>query len=94
MSAFLPFARPDIDEQTIAAVGEVLRSGWITSGPQVQRFEEALSVYCDGRPVRAFTCGPEVIQPERSTSPTPAIVASSISGLVNGRKSMVWKKLG
>ena len=30
---FLPFARPDIDEDTIAAVGEVLRSGWITSGP-------------------------------------------------------------
>ena len=55
MSAFLPFARPDIDEQTIAAVGEVLRSGWITSGPQVERFEEALSAYCDGRPVRAFT---------------------------------------
>ena len=55
MSAFLPFARPDIDEQTIAAVGEVLRSGWVTSGPQVQRFEEALSAYCDGRPVRAFT---------------------------------------
>jgi len=55
VSAFLPFARPDIDEQTIAAVGEVLRSGWITSGPQVQRFEEALSAYCDGRPVRAFT---------------------------------------
>src|ERR1043166_7773159 len=48
----------------------------------------------DSAASNAFTCGPEVIQPERSTSPTPAIVASSISGLVNGRKSMVWKKLG
>ncbi len=34
----------------------------------------------------AFTCGPEVIQPERSTSATPAIVASSIVGRVKGRK--------
>jgi hypothetical protein len=33
----------------------------------------------------AFTCGPEVIHPERSTSATPAIVSSSIEGRVNGR---------
>ncbi len=31
-------------------------------------------------------CGPVVIQPERSTSATPWIVSSSISGLTNGRK--------
>ena len=37
--AFLPFSKPVIDEATIAAVGDVLRSGWITSGPQVQAFE-------------------------------------------------------
>jgi len=35
----------------------------------------------------AFTCGPEVIQPERSTSPTPAMVASSMVGRVKGRNS-------
>ena len=28
---FLPFTRPDIDEETIAGVVEVLRSGWLTS---------------------------------------------------------------
>ncbi|HEX7218789.1 MAG TPA: DegT/DnrJ/EryC1/StrS aminotransferase family protein [Burkholderiales bacterium] len=55
MSAFLPFARPEIDEATIAAVADVLRSGWITSGPQVQRFEAALEAYFGGRPVRTFT---------------------------------------
>jgi dTDP-4-amino-4,6-dideoxygalactose transaminase len=33
----------------------VLRSGWITSGPQVLRFEEALARHCGGRPVRCFT---------------------------------------
>jgi dTDP-4-amino-4,6-dideoxygalactose transaminase len=51
---FLPFARPEIDEDTIAAVAEVLRSGWITSGPQVQRFESELSAYFGARPVRTF----------------------------------------
>ncbi|HEU4352656.1 MAG TPA: DegT/DnrJ/EryC1/StrS aminotransferase family protein [Burkholderiales bacterium] len=55
MTPYLPFARPEIDEQTIAAVGDVLRSGWITSGPQVLRFEQALSARFGGRPVRAFT---------------------------------------
>ena len=51
---FLPFTRPSIDEATIAAVGEVLRSGWITSGPKVLEFEARLSEHCGGRPVRAL----------------------------------------
>ena len=55
MTAYIPFARPEIDEDTIAAVSEVLRSGWITSGPQVQRFESELAAYFGGRPVRVFT---------------------------------------
>ncbi|MDD2764719.1 MAG: DegT/DnrJ/EryC1/StrS aminotransferase family protein [Opitutaceae bacterium] len=54
---FLPFARPTIDEETIAGVAEVLRSGWITSGPQVKTFEARLSEYCGGRPVRVFNSG-------------------------------------
>ena len=54
---FLPFTRPDIDDETIAGVAEVLRSGWITSGPQVKAFEAKLSDYFGGRPVRAFNSG-------------------------------------
>ncbi len=54
---FLPFTRPDIDEETIAGVAEVLRSGWITSGPQVKAFEAKLSEHCGGRPVRVFNSG-------------------------------------
>lgn len=49
---FLPFTRPSIDDATIAAVGEVLRSGWITTGPNCQRLEAELSAFCGGRPVR------------------------------------------
>src|SRR5579859_5406780 len=56
-ATFLPFTRPDIDEATIAGVGDVLRSGWLTSGPQVKAFEAKVSTLCGGRPVRAFNSG-------------------------------------
>jgi dTDP-4-amino-4,6-dideoxygalactose transaminase len=62
MTAFLPFTRPSIDEATIGAVADVLRSGWITSGPKVQAFEAALSAYCGGRPVRAFNSGTATLE--------------------------------
>ena len=54
---FLPFSKPTIDEATIAVVGDVLRSGWITSGPKVAAFEAQLSEYFGGRPVRTFNSG-------------------------------------
>lgn len=52
---YLPFTRPTLDEETIQDVVDVLRSGWLASGPQVQAFEQALSGYLGGRPVRSFT---------------------------------------
>lgn len=55
--AFLPFTKPTIDEETIAAVGAVLRSGWLTSGPNVKELEAQLSAYFGGRPVRTFNSG-------------------------------------
>jgi len=54
---FLPLTRPTIDDETIAGVAEVLRSGWITSGPKVKELEAKLSDYCGGRPVRVFNSG-------------------------------------
>lgn len=58
MSApFLPLTRPSIDEETIAGVADVLRSGWITSGPKVKELEAKLSASCGGRPVRVFNSG-------------------------------------
>ena len=52
---YLPFARPSIDEESIAGVAEVLRSGWIASGPNVLKFEQALSEYHAGRHARVVT---------------------------------------
>ncbi|MFO1324893.1 MAG: DegT/DnrJ/EryC1/StrS aminotransferase family protein [Burkholderiales bacterium] len=53
--AYLPFARPGLDDAAIAAVADVLRSGWITSGPKVKAFEAALSATVGGRPVRVVS---------------------------------------
>lgn len=55
--AFLPFTKPTIDEETISAVTDVLRSGWLTSGPNVKALEAQLSTYFGGRPVRTFNSG-------------------------------------
>jgi UDP-4-amino-4-deoxy-L-arabinose-oxoglutarate aminotransferase len=47
---FLPFSRPSISEEDIAAVSDVLRSGWITTGSKCAEFEQAFNEYvgCSG----------------------------------------------
>ncbi|WP_109418940.1 UDP-4-amino-4-deoxy-L-arabinose aminotransferase [Proteus terrae] len=40
MSHFLPFSRPAIGDEEIKAVEDVLRSGWITTGPQNHQLEQ------------------------------------------------------
>ena len=59
---FLPFTRPAIDEATIAAVAEVLRSGWITTGPKCLALEAALSARFGGRPVRLVNSGTATLE--------------------------------
>src|SRR4029453_15015312 len=59
---YLKFAGPVLDEATIAGVADVLRSGWITSGPWVQAFEKSLSGFCGGRPGRALPSAPAAVE--------------------------------
>lgn len=42
----IPFSPPDISEKEIEYVSEVLRSGWITTGPKTKKFEEEIAKYC------------------------------------------------
>jgi dTDP-4-amino-4,6-dideoxygalactose transaminase len=42
---FLPFAMPDIGEAEAESVMETLRSGWLTTGPKVRRFEADFAEY-------------------------------------------------
>ena len=86
----LPFTRPTIDEEMIAAVTDTLRSGWLASGSRVPEFENALSSYLGGRTVRVLTSGTaalevalrvcgigpgdEVITPAMSFAATPNMI--------------------
>ena len=51
----LNFAQPQLDEATIAAVADVMRSNWIASGQHVLAFEKELSVSFGNRPTRVLT---------------------------------------
>lgn len=42
----IPYGRQSINDADIAAVVEVLGSDWLTQGPTVERFEQAVARYC------------------------------------------------
>ncbi len=44
---FLPYGRQQVDEEDIAAVVQVLRSEWLTTGPMVEQFEEAVANFVE-----------------------------------------------
>ena len=50
---FLPFSRPSIKEADIAAVADVLRSGWITTGPKNTALEAR---FCETMGCRTAVC--------------------------------------
>ncbi len=54
---FLPYGRQSVDEADIAAVVEVLRSDWLTTGPNVTRFEEQLAQFVGSRQAIAVSSG-------------------------------------
>lgn len=50
-------ARPDVGEEELAAVAEVLESGQLTMGPRVAEFEELLAAACGTREAVAVSSG-------------------------------------
>jgi len=52
---FLPFSRPSITDEEIDCVAQVLRSGWITTGPRAAEFESALAAYVGASGAVALT---------------------------------------
>jgi dTDP-4-amino-4,6-dideoxygalactose transaminase len=52
--SFLPFARPDIGDVEIAAVGAAMRSGWVTTGPKTKEFEQAFTDYLGGQGLQSI----------------------------------------
>jgi perosamine synthetase len=56
-ASLLPYARQDISDADVAAVTEALRSDWLTTGPRVPAFEEALAAATGARHAVAFSSG-------------------------------------
>ena len=53
----IPYGRQSLDSADIQAVVDVLEGDWLTQGPQVQAFEEALAEVCDAPYAVAFSSG-------------------------------------
>ena len=79
---FLPFSRPSISEEDIAAVGDVLRSGWITTGPKTTEFEQRFReyVHCAGAvALSSATAGMHVVLRALGIGPGHEVVTPSMT---------------
>lgn len=79
---FLPFSKPSISEEDIAAVAEVLRSGWITTGPNNAAFENEICAYT-GAPhalsVASATGGMHIILEALGIGPGDEVITPSLT---------------
>ena len=57
---YLPFGRPDFSDEEIAAVTQILRTGWVGMGSETIEFEKELA---------AFLNAPYVVTLNSCTSP-------------------------
>src|SRR5437660_10672939 len=53
----LPYGRQAIDDDDIQAVVETLRSDWLTTGPKVVEFEEAMASWVGAKHAVSFSSG-------------------------------------
>jgi dTDP-4-amino-4,6-dideoxygalactose transaminase len=88
---FLPFSIPTIGEEEINEVVDSLKSGWITTGPKVKRFEEAFKEYVSAPyavPLSSATAGLHLamlalkLQPGDEVITTPMTFAATVSMIV------------
>jgi UDP-4-amino-4-deoxy-L-arabinose-oxoglutarate aminotransferase len=79
---FLPFSRPSISDDDVAAVNGVLRSGWITTGARAAEFEEtfAARVGCRGGvALTSATAGMHLILRALDIGPGDEVVTPSMT---------------
>jgi dTDP-4-amino-4,6-dideoxygalactose transaminase len=80
--AFLPFARPSLGEAEMAEVADTLRSGWITTGPKVEKFTAAFADYVGGRfavPVSSATAGLHVALMALEVGPGDEVITTPMT---------------
>ncbi len=67
-ASFLPYGRHSIDEDDIQAVVETLRSDWLTTGPKVSEFEEAIAAFVGAKYAVSFSSGTAALHAAAFTS--------------------------
>jgi len=55
--SFLPFHKPSIEKEEIKEVVDSLKSGWLTTGPKVKRFEEEFKKFIGAKYALAVNSG-------------------------------------
>lgn len=79
---FLPFSRPSITEEEISAVGKVLRSGWITTGPMCAEFEQKFCQFTGCREAVALssaTAGMHLLLKALEIGPGDEVITPSMT---------------
>ncbi|MGK2959823.1 MAG: UDP-4-amino-4-deoxy-L-arabinose aminotransferase [Candidatus Malihini olakiniferum] len=82
MLDFLPFSRPSLGEEEIAAVNAVILSGWITSGPKNQQLEAAFCTLTGNKhavAVSSATGGMHVTLMALNISPGYEVITPSLT---------------
>ena len=54
---FIPYGKQLIEQDDVDVVVETLKSDYLTTGPKIKEFEDALSLYCDAKYVVAVSNG-------------------------------------
>ena len=81
-ATFLPFSRPTLGAEEEAEVLDSLRSGWITSGPKVVRFEDAFRERLDAPhavAVNSATAGLHVAVASLDLAPEDEVIVPTIT---------------
>src|SRR5438552_759080 len=88
---FLPFSRPSIGPEEINELLDSIRSGWITTGPKVERFAKLFADYVGGKfaaPLSSATAGLHVallahgIGPGDEVITTPMTFAATLNVVI------------
>ena len=96
----IPYGRQDIDEADIRAVESVLQSDWLTTGPAIEAFEEALANYIGAEHAVVFTsataalhasCAAAGLGPGDvvATSPLTFIASANCARYVGAQPSLI-----
>src|SRR5579864_2080800 len=79
---FIPFHRPSIGEEEVAEVVETLKSGWLTTGPRVARFEREFRE-CTGAPhaiaVNSATAGLHLALASQEIGPGDEVITTPMT---------------